>query len=651
MKHGPEKPVKMQKIWDIPGGVHLVENKEQSLQLPLADIPLASEFIYPLNQHMGAPAIPLVNVGDKVLAGEKIAEADGIFSAPIHASTSGTIIAIENRPLPHPSGLQGEAIVLASDGEHQWKELQDCEHYRELPHLELVEKIRSAGIVGLGGAGFPTAVKLNPKASYSIHTLILNGTECEPYITADDILMQTRGDEIIAGAEILAIILNKPQNILIGVEDNKPKAIAAIRKAIAAYKPITGVSIRVVSFPTKYPSGGEKQLIKILTGQEVPNGDIPASIGIVVQNVGTAVAVYRAARFGEPLVSRITTLVGDALEVQRNINAPLGTPISHLLEQHGFDRRNNQRLIMGGPMMGFTLATDAVPVIKTTNCIIAPSVQELPAPAAERACIRCGFCEQACPVSLLPQQLYWYARHEDYDRAENYHLFDCIECGACAHVCPSNIPLVQYYRAAKGAIRNNRQEKIKSDLSRQRFEFRKQRLAIAEAEKNTKREARKRAAAAVKKNRPMGAPSAESSQPLPAESAKSMSAEGFQPMSAEGSRPMPAEDSRPVPAEGSRSISAEGSQYSDTITGENDPVAAAITRARAQGQNPQAQQDRLQRAVLRAEDRVEKLTVKLNAATEDRKDKVDAQLHQAKARLNEAVKNLSEHISSQNRVN
>ena len=546
---------------------------------------------------MGEPAKPIVSVGDKVLTGEKIAEATSIFSAPIHASTSGTITAIEDRLLPHPSGLQGKCIVLASDGKHQWTKLEACEHYQELSHSALVAKVREAGIVGLGGAGFPTAVKLNPKSNFSIHTLIVNGTECEPYITADDMLMRTYADQVIAGTELLATILDKPENIIIGIEDNKPEAIKAIKKAIATRESTVGLSsIQVVSFPTKYPSGGEKQLIQILTGKEVPSGDIPASIGIVVQNVGTAVAAYRAVKFGEPLVSRITTVVGNALKIQRNVEVPLGTPIRHLLAQHGLDSSNNRRLIMGGPMMGFALASDAVPVIKTTNCIIAPSTEELPEPAVEQPCIRCSFCAQACPAGLLPQQLYWYARNEDYERAENYHLFDCIECGACAYVCPSNIPLVQYYRAAKGIIRSRQQEKLKADLSRQRFEFRKHRLAQAEEEKAAKRAARKKAAEAVKKTQQTHLTSTDEV--------------------------------------GSKNVNAE-----------DDPVTAAVNRAREQNHAVKDQQQRLQRAVTRSEDRVKELKAKLNTATDDQRDKLMAQLYQAESRLDNALKQLSEYTA------
>jgi electron transport complex protein RnfC len=427
-------------------------------------------------------------VGDHVLTGQLVAAADGVFSANIHASSSGTVVAIDERLLPHPSGMSGTCLVIEPDGKDEWVELQPCADYTQLDHATLVAKIRAAGIAGLGGAGFPTAVKLNPRADHKIDTLIINGTECEPYITADDVLMQTRADEVIAGTLLLAHILNQPEQLVIGIEDNKPLAIAALRKAA------TGTRVQIIDFPTKYPSGGEKQLIYILTGREVPHGHIPASIGIVCQNVGTTVAAWRAVRFGEPLISRITTIVGEAFDVQRNIEVLIGTPIHFLLEQHGFNAASASRLIMGGPMMGFTLPDSQVPVIKTTNCVLAPTRQELPPPAPPQACIRCGMCAEACPVSLLPQQLFWYAQVEDHDRLQAHNLFDCIECGACSYVCPSNIPLVQYFRAGKGSIREHLAEKEKSDRARRRFEFRKERIAQEEAEKEAKRLARKIAA-------------------------------------------------------------------------------------------------------------------------------------------------------------
>lgn len=511
------------KVFELPGGVHPPERKAQSLQLPLGRLPLPPELVLPLNQHIGAPAKPVVAVGDRVFKGQLIAEADGIFSVNLHAPTSGQVSAIEDRLLAHPSGMTGEAIVITPDGKDEWIPLEPCEDYTRLDHETLVARVRAAGIAGLGGAGFPTAVKLNPRSNFKIDTLIVNGTECEPYITADDLLMQTRAEEVIAGTLLLAHILKQPERLLIGVEDNKPLAIAALRKAAE------GTRIQVVDFPTKYPSGGEKQLIYILTGREVPHGQIPASIGIVCQNVGTTLAAWRAVRYGEPLISRITTVVGESLQIQRNIEVLIGTPIDFVLEQHGFDASKASRLVMGGPMMGFALPDSRVPVIKTTNCILAPTKQELPPPAPAMACVRCGMCAEACPVSLMPQQLFWYAQAEDHEKLQAHNLFDCIECGACSYVCPSNIPLVQYYRAAKGSIRQHLAEKERSDRSRRRFEFRQERIAKEEAEKEAKRLARKQAAeeAKLKLAEKAAAPVApvlaeavakvEASQPNPAE--------------------------------------------------------------------------------------------------------------------------------------
>jgi len=483
----------MRKIFDIHGGVHPAENKHQSTQEVIGTIPLADEIILPLNQHIGTPAQAVVNVGDHVLKGQLIAEAEGVFSASVHASTSGNITAIEERAVPHASGMTARCIVIKPDGKDQWITLESCDDFSKLAHHELVEKIRVAGVAGMGGAGFPTAVKVNPRADNKIHTLILNGTECEPYITADDMLMRERADEIIDGAQLLAQLLDNPTDVLVGIEDNKPEAIAAMKKAAE------GTSIDIVIFPTKYPSGGEKQLIEILTGKQVPSGGIPAQIGIVVQNVGTAVAAYRAVRYGEPLISRVTTIVGESLQQQRNIDVPLGTPIAHILKAHGWDATNCARLIIGGPMMGFTVEALTTPIIKTSNCILAPSNDEMPSQPPAQACIRCGMCAEACPANLLPQQLFWYAQSENFEQLREHNLFDCIECGACSFVCPSNIPLVQYYRASKGEIRKLDMEKEKSDRSRLRFEARQERIAHAEAEKEAKRIARKEAAEKAKK--------------------------------------------------------------------------------------------------------------------------------------------------------
>ncbi len=482
----------MRKIWDIHGGVHPPENKIQSNQKPIGVMPLPDWVSLPLNQHVGAPARPLVKVGDHVKTAQLIADAEGFVSAPVHASLSGKVVAIENRPIPHASGMQAPCIVIESDGEDTWTELQPCENYMDLQAEILLEKVRSAGIAGLGGAGFPTAVKLQPDANKKIDTLILNGTECEPYITADDVLMREQANDIIAGAQLMAKLLDNPR-ILIGVEDNKPEAIKALTDAAQ------NTAIEIISFPTKYPSGGEKQLIQILTGKEVKSGTLPSEIGIVLQNVGTAVAAFQAIKDGIPLIERVTTVVGRSLQIQRNVHVRLGTPIQHLLSQHGFDENNCARIIIGGPMMGYTVDSISVPVIKTTNCVLVPSEDEMPTPPPTQPCIRCGHCADACPANLLPQQLYWYSQAQDFEKLQAHHLMDCIECGACSYVCPSAIPLVQYYRASKGAIRQQQIDKQKSDRARLRFEAHKERVEKAEAEKEAKRAARKKAAEEARK--------------------------------------------------------------------------------------------------------------------------------------------------------
>ncbi|BFM06387.1 electron transport complex subunit RsxC [Halioxenophilus aromaticivorans] len=477
-------------IFPIPGGVHPPQNKAQSNATPLTTAPLPSRVYLPLNQHLGAPAQAIVAVGEKVLTGQVVAAAKGVVSANVHASISGVVSAIEDRTLPHPSGMSGPCIVIESDGADTWVDLPENPQYEALATADLIDIIRQAGVVGLGGAGFPTAVKLGAKSP--IEHLIINGTECEPYITADDLLMRTYPDEIIKGTLLLAKVLGNPADVVIGMEDNKPEAFAALQKAAQ------GTAVQVVRFPGQYPSGGEKQLIQRLTGKEVPSGGLPASVGCVVQNVGTAYAAYRAARFGEPLLSRVTTVVGEALAQSANVTVRLGTPVAELLTHFGAKEKRISRLIMGGPMMGFALNNVDVPVVKTTNCIIAATQQEMPPAPPAQACIRCGLCAEACPASLLPQQMYWYARAEEYEKLEAHNLFDCIECGACSYVCPSRIPLVQYYRSAKGEIRQQREDKIRADRSRQRFEFRQARLAKAEAEKEAKRLARQQAAAKAK---------------------------------------------------------------------------------------------------------------------------------------------------------
>lgn len=478
----------MRKIWDIPGGVHPPENKAQSLSGGIRPAGIPPQLIQPLSQHIGAPAVPVVEVGQHVLKGQLIAEAAGFVSVPVHAASSGTVSAIESREIPHPSGLSAPCIVIDTDGRDEWIDHSGIADYTDLDKKALLDIIRQAGIAGMGGAGFPSAVKLSPRGNAVIDTLIINGTECEPYITADDILMRERADQVIAGVQVLQHLIQPTEQTLIGVEDNKPEAIAALRAAAE------GSTIEVVEFPTKYPSGGEKQLIQILTGREVPSGGLPADIGVVCQNIGTCVAIHRAVRHGEPLISRITTVTGEACTAPGNFEVLLGTPVDYLLALGGFERERCIRLVMGGPMMGFTLKDSSVPVVKTTNCLLAPTAEELPPPPPAQACIRCGLCAEACPVSLLPQQMYWFARGKEYEKLEDHNLFDCIECGACSYACPSNIPLVQYYRASKAEIRKQQQEKVKSEHAKARFEARQERIEREEAEKEARRKARQEAA-------------------------------------------------------------------------------------------------------------------------------------------------------------
>ncbi|QKE63638.1 electron transport complex subunit RsxC [Aquipseudomonas campi] len=480
-----------QQIWDIPGGIHPPEQKTLSNRTPIQPAPLPRRLILPLGQHIGAAAEPCVAVGEYVLKGQKIAEANGFVSAAVHAPTSGTVSFIGAQPYPHVSGMPAAAIVIDSDGLEQWTDLQPCPDYRHMEAAELLEKIRQAGINGLGGAGFPAAVKLTARPTQKTHTLIINGTECEPYITADDLLMRERAAELISGIDILVQLI-QPDQVLIGIEDNKPEAIAAVRAALVER------SYTLKVFPTKYPSGGEKQLIQILTGVEVPSGGLPADIGMLCQNVGTCVAIHDAIVLGKPLISRITTLTGEALSRPGNVEALIGTPVGELLDFAGLDKAKLNRLVMGGPMMGFSLPDLGVPLIKTSNCLLASTRAELPAPPPAMPCIRCGECAEACPASLLPQQLHFFALGQQHEQLKAHNLFDCIECGACAYVCPSSIPLVQYYRAAKADIRDLEQKQQKAEHSKQRFELRQERLRREEERKEAERLARAERAAKAK---------------------------------------------------------------------------------------------------------------------------------------------------------
>lgn len=475
----------------FPGGIHPPEQKALANQTPIQRLPLAPMLYIPLRQHSGPAGELCVQVGDHVLKGQALTQPGVDNGLPVHASTSGTIVAIQDHPLNHPSGFSGPTAYLQPDGAEQWIERQPIDDISRLSHREILMHLQLMGIAGLGGAGFPTARKV--AGAQGIDLLIINGVECEPYIVADDRLMREHAAEIVRGSQLLQTITAAKQ-VVIAVEDNKPEAIAAFETVLAADANVTNTMIlRVV--PTRYPSGGEKQLIQVLTGLQVPADQLPADIGILVQNVGTAFAVARAIDHGEPLIERVVTITGQALSKPGTAWIPLGTPIDHVLSVSGFQPAKKQRVIIGGPMMGYTIASLQVPVIKTTNCILAPSAKELAPPEHEMACIRCGACEQVCPASLLPQQLQWLAKAKDYDGLKQHHLADCIECGACAYVCPSEIPLVQYYRQAKAEIREQLIEQQKSEIARQRFEARQARL---EREKEERLEKHRKAAEARK---------------------------------------------------------------------------------------------------------------------------------------------------------
>ncbi|EJL8256471.1 TPA: electron transport complex subunit RsxC [Vibrio cholerae] len=471
--------IKSGKLWDFPGGIHPFENKHQSNRQPIINASIPNELVLPLKQHIGKAGDLLVKVGDRVLKGQPLTQYTSTFMLPIHAPTSGVISAIEPRTVAHPSGLSEPCIVLTPDQQEEWFDLQPQPDFQQLSPETLLELIRQAGISGMGGAGFPTAKKLQSGLSRT-EILIINAAECEPYITADDVLMRQYAHEIIQGIEIVEHIL-KPKLTIIGIEDNKPEAVAALQQA-AQDKPIV---IRVI--PTKYPSGGEKQLIKILTNLEVPKGGIPADICLMVQNVGSLQAIARAIVHGEPLIRRVVTLTGDCFRKPRNVWALLGTPVQALLNEFGYKAdKKLPRLIMGGPMMGFTLPHAQVPITKTANCILAPTRNELTSSDNEMACIRCGQCAEACPVSLLPQQLQWHAKAEEFDKCEELNLKDCIECGACAYVCPSEIPLVQYYRQAKAEIRTRSLEAEAAERAKARFEEKKARIERDKAERENR---------------------------------------------------------------------------------------------------------------------------------------------------------------------
>ncbi|WP_373239337.1 electron transport complex subunit RsxC [Kluyvera ascorbata] len=590
------------KIWDFNGGIHPPEMKTQSNGTPLRQVPLAQRFVIPLKQHIGAEGELAVQPGDHVLRGQPLTRGWGRM-LPVHAPTSGTVVAIEPHATAHPSALPEMSVIIDADGEDRWITRDGWADYKNHSREALIERIHQSGVAGLGGAGFPTGNKLRGGGD-KITTLIINAAECEPYITADDRLMQDCAAQIVEGIQILAHIL-QPQQVLIGIEDNKPQAISMMRAVLADCH---GISLRVI--PTKYPSGGAKQLTQILTGKQVPHGGRSSDIGVLMQNVGTAYAVKRAVIDGEPLTERVVTLTGESVGKPGNVWARLGTPVQHLLKHADFCPTSDQMVIMGGPLMGFTLPWLDVPVVKITNCLLAPSAAEMGEPEEEKGCIRCSACADACPADLLPQQLYWFSKGQQHDKATAHNLSDCIECGACAWVCPSSIPLVQYFRQEKAEISAIRQEEQRAAEAKARFEARQQRL---EREKIA-REARHKKAAVQPAEKDQAAIHAalarvrekqqQATQPIVIQA-------GAQP---DNSAVAAAREARKAQA---RAAQAEKQQATtETVDPRKAAVEAAIARAKAR----------------KAEQPAEVAATAVDTTVDPRKAAVEAAIARAKAR-------------------
>ena len=432
-------------MWTIAGeGIHPTDRKSETSSIPVSEIKPPAKVVIPLSQHIGAPCDPIVKIGDLVKKYQKVGEAKGFVSSPVHSSVSGKVVAIGR--FPHPSGNQSNSVVIESDGKDEVIDsLRENSDYLNLDPKELKDIIIGAGIVGMGGATFPTHVKLTPPKEKKITAVILNGAECEPFLTSDDRLMVEKSREVIEGMKILMHIMGVKDGH-VGIENDKPGAIEAIQKSAS------GTNIKVISLAKKYPQGAEKQLIKSITGKEVPSGGLPMDVGIVVQNVGTAVAVYNAVRYGIPLVDRIVTVTGNGINRRGNFRIPVGTLLEHVISECGGLAGEPGKIIFGGPMMGIAQYSMLVPILKGTSGILVIPKGDVVLEDF-RACIRCGRCVHACPIRLLPNMYSTLGEAGKPKDAEEYHVLDCIECGCCTYVCPSRRPIVQQIRYIKAEMR------------------------------------------------------------------------------------------------------------------------------------------------------------------------------------------------------
>jgi H+/Na+-translocating ferredoxin:NAD+ oxidoreductase subunit C len=480
-------------------GVHPDDHKRPVADLPVERLPLPERLFLPLQQHVGAPARPLVQIGDKVLKGQLLAEASANISAPVHASTSGRIVDITTYPAPHPSGLEQPVIVLEPDGEDRWIATTPPSDPFALSPQEVARIVAEAGVVGMGGATFPSAVKLALGLRVKVTTLIVNGGECEPYLSCDDRLMRDYADEVIDGVRLVLHCIGA-QGAKVGIENNKPEAIEAMRRAAAPF-----ANIEVIPVPAHYPMGSDKQLIQVLTGKEVPADGRAADVGVLVHNVATCRAVHQAVRFGRPLVERLVTVSGGAVKNPRNLIAPIGATATALFDYCGGLTSAPDRVIMGGPMMGNPIATCASPVIKGTSGLLALTAEEISDQSAG-PCIRCSRCASACPMNLMPMDMAAHIRATDLEGAFHLDLAECIGCGCCSYVCPSNIPLSHYFSYAKGTLAAQEKAKLKNDAVKKLTEARAERIerearekAEAAARRKAEREAAKAAAAQAAK--------------------------------------------------------------------------------------------------------------------------------------------------------
>lgn len=471
------------------GGLRLPAEKSLSTSIEIQTVPIPDQLVMPIQQHVGEAAHPVVGIGEYVLKGQLVAETYGTLSAPVHASSSGKVIAIEPWPVSRRFGDNAPCIVIECDGDDRAVEPpKAATPYNTYEPETLLQMILDGGIVGLGGAVFPTGQKLMQATTMPLEYLILNGVECEPYISCDDMLMREQAAEVLGGAQILMHAL-RVDTCYVVIESDKPEAIAAISEAMGELGDERFVLKQV---PTIYPSGGEDQLVQLVINREVPSGGLPTDVGCVVQNVGTSAAVYRAICDSEPLISRVTTVTGPGVRSPMNVMARIGTTVADIVSFAGGYNEGADQLVIGGPMCGKSVSTDRVPLVKATNCILV--LTETPAISDPQPCIRCGECATVCPIQLLPQQLYWYACADNEDRLRWYGLTDCIECGCCDLVCPSNIPLTAEFRNAKARIQELADEKARAERARQRFESRNERLEQDNAEREKELRQQKEAA-------------------------------------------------------------------------------------------------------------------------------------------------------------